>query len=179
MANKITTLLDSNNSDQLYPRTKFAAVSDDDGNLLGNIASYNGVDVLNDVEALDIGVGMELLWTNASPTSSFAAQTIAVNLSGYGLVLITYMMRTSINDILASPITPVGYGGMMATKNTGLANLRFRYFVSSVSGVRVEPATGTGGTTVENDFCIPYQIYGVKSAYIIPGADSGLIYEEV
>ena len=38
MANKVTTLIDVSTQDELYPRTKASAVSDNDGNSLGNIA---------------------------------------------------------------------------------------------------------------------------------------------
>lgn len=51
MANKITTLVDTTNNDQLYPRTKASAVSDDDGNALGNIAVYNAQTIISGVEA--------------------------------------------------------------------------------------------------------------------------------
>lgn len=32
----------------------------------------------------------DLLWTNASPNSSFAPQTVSINLSGYNFVMIEY-----------------------------------------------------------------------------------------
>ena len=51
MANKVTTLIDSTTNDQLYPRTKASAVSDDNGNTLGNVAVYNAVTVLDNVQA--------------------------------------------------------------------------------------------------------------------------------
>ncbi len=51
MANKVTTLVDSTTNDQLYPRTKASAVSDDDGNALGNVAVYNATTIIDNIEA--------------------------------------------------------------------------------------------------------------------------------
>lgn len=60
MAGKVTTLLDANdNTIQLYPRTKTSAVSDDDGNSLGNIAVYNGQTLASGVN--DIKIASKLI----------------------------------------------------------------------------------------------------------------------
>lgn len=44
MANKVTTLIDVSTQDELYPRTKASAVSDNNGNALGNLAVCNYTD---------------------------------------------------------------------------------------------------------------------------------------
>lgn len=49
--------------------------------MLVNMSGGKKVTVVEDVEPV-------LLWTNASPNSEFAAQTVAINLSDYGGILL-------------------------------------------------------------------------------------------
>jgi len=57
MANKVTTLVDaSDNTTQLYPRTKASAVTDDNGNALGSVAVYNAQTVLSGVDTVIVAI---------------------------------------------------------------------------------------------------------------------------
>lgn len=101
MANKITTLYeDSAKTTALYPRTKTSAVSDNDGNTLGEVAVYHAQDLASGVKGVDLHLDMDLLWTNASPTSAFAAQTISIDYSLYNFLFIVYEYA---NDVMNRP----------------------------------------------------------------------------
>lgn len=111
MAGKITTLFeDSERTKELYPRTKTSAVYDEYGHPLGDLAVYDAVTiesseftpyemdmiyyetVAEGVDAVNVGLDMDLLWENSSPTASFGAQTITINLNAYSSLLVTYLV---------------------------------------------------------------------------------------
>ena len=112
-----------------------------------------------------------LLWTNKSPTSEFAAQTISLNLSGYDAVeIICRYSRT--DDASMRYICDVGSSTSMywfyytATdgKYTGV---RSRNVVSvSTTGVDIHTCSGKPGNsttnTSNNGYIIPVKIYGIK-----------------
>lgn len=122
------------------------------------------------------GVQKKLLWTNASPTSSFAAQTISLDLSGYDMVLIVHLSNQTdgtfacVSDTLPKSIG-VGkghliYGGFIY--NATVANRGsdgHRGLTFSDAGIAFENAVRTTeglGTAQNNALCVPYQIYGIK-----------------
>ena len=170
MASKVTTLYeDSAKTNALYPRTKASAVSDNDGNVLGNIAVYNAETVVGGANPIKIGVDMDLLWTNASPTSSFGAQTISLDLSNYNLVGIIYVAEngTQVNIsttnmfIYKKGITTYGVGTSVGgvwgyTRGRAIAGVSN----SGVSFGDSYPMTETISTA--NNSMIPLYIYGIK-----------------
>lgn len=124
-------------------------------------------------------VGVEtktLLWTNASPTSDFAAQTLdssdgIPDLSGYDAVEIVCRYSTT-DDTRTRYICDVGGSSPMywfyytATdgKYTGV---RSRNSVSaSTTGVTFDTCSGKPGnsttSTANNGYIIPIEIYGIK-----------------
>ena len=55
MSNTIQTIYtDSANTNALYPRTKTTAVSDNDGNVLGNVAVYNATILSSGVNTVTV-----------------------------------------------------------------------------------------------------------------------------
>lgn len=105
------------------------------------------------------GMGMELLWTNPNPTSTFTSQTISLDLSGYYAVLIG--MKTASSDAI------VGYDIVVKGHQSYLA--RF-YLAADQKNARSATVTATGvsfgdgyaGTTVNNNAGIPVEIYGIR-----------------
>ena len=95
---------------------------------------------------------MDLLWTNPNPTASFAAQTIPLDLSKYTFVV----MVTSDSNGMAL----VGYTRDTLIVGNNFVNPRSRSFRALTNGVIV--SDGYQGTTLTNDNCVPYQIYGMK-----------------
>ena len=100
----------------------------------------------------------ELLWTNASPDSSFAAQDISLNLSGYNTVMLVYKMSTS-NTVQYFEERCILGKRLTATALYTATSFVYRFFDSSEIGIKVSvPA----GATTDTSYLIPYKIYGIK-----------------
>ena len=111
---------------------------------------------------------MKLLWSNPSPTSSFAAQNINLSSSDYDLLLVIFRPSKDDNRVDNNIITK-GSGGMMSYGvgyNSSGAVTRSRalnYTSDTVLSAQVGySATGTTGGTQNNDVCIPVAVYGIK-----------------
>ena len=152
---------DANKTNGIYPNTVFSAVyTDDMSTTLGNIASYNATTLVSGVNPIQIGIDMDLLWTNASPTSAFAAQTVSVDLSDYEEIYIIFR----IDDFIAT------YYPLLATKNLEyMANaipdltssgVRKRTVVFNNSGATFSAAHSGSGD--DNTCLVPYKIYGIR-----------------
>lgn len=106
------------------------------------------------------GVQM-LLWENASLTSNFGAQTIALDLSGYDAVYVEAVRSTNSNVISGRTIVSVGgLSGFLMGTTDQLAMIR-REVQATATGVIVSAhtsASNSNGTSNE----IPYRIYGLK-----------------
>ena len=108
-------------------------------------------------------LGAELLWTNPSPLSSFAAQTVSLDLSEHFAVIVTATATGSSAQpgdkctrliLVGGADCLVSYGGT----NGNVATIRS---VSvSAAGVTFSGANYNGNTN--NGRVIPYRIYGVK-----------------
>lgn len=108
------------------------------------------------------GITMTLLWTNPSPTASFAAQTVALDLSGYDAILFSYHNFATSNSAysLENAFCIKGdttYAGINARDNNRDGG---RLITVSDSGVDIGAMIYNGGTN--NGYGIPYKIYGIK-----------------
>lgn len=127
----------------------------------------------NWVKSLDenSGIQMELIWTNASPTSSFAAQTVSLDLSKYDMVLIITRSSTG-NAISKTHICKKGCTErlvMFEEIETSGKNvyIRGRQVTISETGVVIGSGTnrnitGTSLSSGGDGFVIPLTIYGIK-----------------
>lgn len=149
----ITTIYkDKEKTNALYPITKTRAIFDDD--------NVNLEQRLN--EALKLQ--MDLLWTNASPTSTFAPQMISLDLNDYKAIVITTNTTNIDWQVSRDQIFVINsekkvlYGGY--DKNS------FRYFTISATGIVFETGyfQSSYGTskTANDDLSTPYKIYGIK-----------------
>ena len=99
------------------------------------------------------------LWTNASPTSAFAAQTIALDLSGYDAIILVNRHWTN-NSLCRSHYIPIDgntYGCPVQNYVGGWAG---RTCTATASGVVFDSGVGTSGN--DNNGGIPLAIYGIK-----------------
>lgn len=99
----------------------------------------------------------KLLWTNASPTSAFAAQTLAISLADYEIVMIeskqgSTFCRVGEVTIMFSRDSYYPCTRDVTTTTTG---------ISFGSGLQRTECPGSGTATV-NGLCIPRRIYGIK-----------------
>ena len=91
-----------------------------------------------------------LLWTNPSPSASFAAQKISLDLSNYSFVFVVSS---------GSVLVKVGAGSAWIVSNVS-PNLRLRSVTASATGVTF--GAGYQGSTQDNTNNIPIQIYGIR-----------------
>lgn len=99
----------------------------------------------------------KLLWTNASPTSAFAAQTLAISLADYEIVMIESKQGSTFCNvgeitIMFSRDSYYPCTRDVTTTTTG---------ISFGSGLQRTECPGSGTATV-NGLCIPRRIYGIK-----------------
>ena len=146
---------------------KIIQLKDSQGNNLYPVMTCN-------IDELASGTGIEkrkLLWTNASPTSDFAAQTVSLTLSSYDAVEIVCRYSTTsdsrtryICDVGSSASIDWFYYTVVAGKYMGVKS---RNEVSaSTTGVTfgactTKPGNSTDSTTT-NGYIIPIKIYGIK-----------------
>lgn len=108
-----------------------------------------------------VGGVQKLLWTNASLTTNFTAQTIALNLSGYDSVYVEAVRSTDSNVISGRTIVSVGgLPGFLVGTTNELTMIR-REVKATTTGLVVsayQSANTSSGTSNE----IPYRIYGIK-----------------
>lgn len=139
--------------------------------IVNGTASLTNADMLGNVSAeevfseLDSKTSMELLWENASPSSAFAAQQIALDLSEYKFVCITTSYGTAIVEI-------GGPGDIVMTVsapyNNTYKNLYLRSYSANKTHVIVGKASYIQLQAITNppaDFntgAVPYKIYGIK-----------------
>ena len=116
----------------------------------------------------------DLLWENASPDSSFAAQTVSVDLSGYDAVMVIFNCDTSsgsaIYQAYMSNITQVGKRGVSLHILTivgggwpGGAYDSYRTYDVTASGIAFDDCYERGAK--HNATQIPGYIYGIKGVH--------------
>ena len=133
--------------------------------ITSGVSSVNGATGTVVLDADDVGAMSKwvLLWTNASPGSSFAGQTVQLDLSGYDIVVVLGRVNTT-SDNYCSCIAFKGIGnflGFVTYHSTASKIGRYRWVTPSDSGVVFSNCTYSSGDT-DNANAIPYQIYGIK-----------------
>lgn len=129
------------------------------------------------------GMKMDLLWTNPSPSSSFASQIISLDLSNYTMVGIIYRIVASGTNVSHLYFNVIGDSTIRHKSSDGLTIQRTIVSISSTSIQFGDCATwtsyNTSSITTNNNYMVPYQIYGIKTSYIVPTEVQGLQYVEV
>lgn len=125
-------------------------------------ATYNDFEpyVKSLKQLTDSALNMDLLWTNASPTSAFAAQTISlgINLSQYKYLLFEWIEYTSYTAHFYSKL--IGNQEGIITLSTTSNRWRL-YTVSSENNINMTDGCYANGA-VDNNYMIPTRIFGVK-----------------
>ena len=119
----------------------------------------------NRIANLEQGITMDLLWTNASPTSQFAAQTVSIsNLQDYALIMIRSKFSSgAYESIVGFYKTATGSTCTIAGTNNVIGARDITINNNSISfKVGTERATYNGGQSTNNNICIPVEIYGIK-----------------
>ena len=110
-------------------------------------------------EALKHIATVDLLWTNASPTSEFAEQSLNIDMSAYKIIYIT--MFGHVNTQYES------YTMFFIDKNieyvfVGWYGAKYSERPVTITNSGVYFANGKTGGAVNNNYLIPYRVYGVK-----------------
>lgn len=128
------------------------------------------------------GCKLELLWTNPSPTSTFAAQTVALDLSDYHAVFILFRRNTSDENYYSKYYLKTNdskYQMLVAQYGTIILD---RGCKVDDDGLRFNDsynfATNVANRTVDNNQVIPYKVYGYKMSYVVPTEVHGLQYTD-
>ena len=121
-------------------------------------------------------VGVEtrtLLWTNASPSSAFANQTLSLSLSEYDAVEIECCYGSSYTNVVETGIYKKSYTqqymtchGDIKTNNTGFY-ISQRLVTVTASGITFgkgmyKNVSGAVKGAEGNTYCVPLKIYGIK-----------------
>lgn len=116
----------------------------------------------------------EVVWTNASPTSTFASQTIELDLSSYDEVEIyAYTSNSSVDCVIRKCIvSEAGSGTQLSvdvnyTSSSNTQVTRVRKITVSYTGIEFGKAyskdAGTAGDTASSSsYIIPYEIRGIR-----------------
>ena len=116
------------------------------------------------------GTSKKLLWVNPSPNSSFLAQTLELNLTGYDeLDIFCLMISNGQQRNFHTKVLKGGTGQLTAPMVTSASNgivLRVR----PITSVNDSGITFSGGYVGEagkaeasnNYLCVPFKIYGIK-----------------
>lgn len=108
------------------------------------------------------GGGVEnatLLWTNPNPTSNFSAQTLALDLTNYGAILVEARFSTSGANKSIVYISKGSVDGQNERLVRCYASTNQRSLIVNDSGVTFDAANGAAN-------CIPTRIWGVSTNII-------------
>jgi hypothetical protein len=115
------------------------------------------------------GTTMELLWTNASPTSSFDTQTVSLSLSDYSHVLVYFRVYNGSGTYSEETFGVHGLVGnwCMAVCNSESgstpAQRAFQITTTGIAFSKAYYAASFGGAlTWSSNLLIPTKIYGIK-----------------
>lgn len=108
------------------------------------------------------GMKMDLLWTNPSPTTAFATQTVSLDLTDYNYVYIIAKATTG-EAYYSSFIVKVGGAEQLICVAT--TYLRKRNASVTASGVTFDGGYNQSSVSTwegNTSSAIPYQIYGIR-----------------
>ena len=124
-------------------------------------ANGGNADTLDGKHANEFAGAYNKLWANASPRSSFAAQTISVNGVGYDQYCIVFC-RSTTTYFYSSVTFPVS-GGSTMSLYFGDANYGTHRDVTGSDEYSIVFGGATlNGQKNQNNNLIPYAIYGIK-----------------
>lgn len=105
----------------------------------------------------------KLLWTNPSPSATFGAQTISLDLSEYDAVDIEcYLSAGGMTSVRRTEVGKLGEVGGLGS--TGATYTR----MATVASAGIAFTEGKNGNTTNNTWATPYAIYGIKYERVAP-----------
>ena len=130
---------------------------------LGNLAFYNGDTLASGVDTVSIGIDMDLLWENASPTSDFGAQTLSLDLSSYkGFLLKARAYGDGSKNLMIYFYIDKSSPEWLLSAGFGASGYVVRRYITAISNSGITFDVGKVYQKTNNGACIPVQIYGIK-----------------
>jgi hypothetical protein len=123
----------------------------------GFVADARALKVLNDTK-----LSMELLWENASPESSFAAQTLSLDLSSFDRVVIDWRAETAYSSEFS---TDTKVGETVVASYIWGEDGTYGHRDAKTSNDEVEIQDGYANKTKSDGVGIPCRIYGIKGVF--------------
>lgn len=111
---------------------------------------------------LAVGKGVDLLWTNASPTSTFAAQVVPIDLSGYAYCIISFHNFATSSGWYGVVAQECVIGEKNILQFVSPTNNRAGNRAATVSTSGISFSACTYNDDTNNGYCIPYKIFGVQ-----------------
>lgn len=137
------------------------------GQILMKSSSTDYADEWADISEAGAMSEWTLLWTNASPTSAFAAQTISIDLSGYDMIAVKYggngyQNETAGNDVRLAFVPSTESVWLQSIARSMIYGTRA--IQVSATGVVVEKGSYVNtSSATDNNYCaVPKAIYGIK-----------------
>lgn len=113
----------------------------------------------------NIGANMDLLWTNASPSSTFAEQNVTLDLSNYFSVFILAKVANDVTGIMSLEI-PVGMNSIaFSTYSAHICRRTIEVYATyihfNIAVYESKPGDGSGNQTSPK-YIVPVSIYGKR-----------------
>lgn len=108
---------------------------------------------------------LTLLWTNSTPSSAFAAQTLSIDLTDYDYVHVFAYSDTGSTRLQDAGITVKDAGTGMLRVGPGSASVQSPIYARSISAISnsgIEFSSGYSNATAGTSYLIPARIYGGK-----------------
>lgn len=128
----------------------------------------NGTFDVKKYATANVNVEPVLLWTNASPTSAFAAQTVSVP-SGYDAYFVEIKWSTGAHISGATGINTINFANVGEQKPTisplilsPSTFVSYREFTANSNSITFGAGYSVGSSTTYNEKAIPLRIWGVK-----------------
>ena len=131
------------------------------------VTSVNGASGAVVFDADDMNaMHWDLLWENASPSSSFAAQTVSLDLSNYTFVIIGFRWSDSANQIswhvcIVGETNKITRADLGATK-VWVARRAVQVSATGVTFADADQGSSTSDPYTTNAELIPVLIYGIR-----------------
>lgn len=129
---------------------------------LGGVKIGSGITVAADgTISADAGGGFELdlLWTNASPSTAFAAQTLTIDFTDYSEIIVVTEVATSDGNHFSNLMIKNVVTTLISSNYQSAAFPRLN---CSFNDSSITFGQSYRGGNANNDSCIPIYIYGIK-----------------
>lgn len=137
--------------------------------ICGTDIQVSGEDTRTVDTALALKAQYTLLYTNAAPSSAFAAQIVTLNLSKYKAVMIEYFTNgAQVGDLFRTEVAigrRTAMQGTLAVWNNLVYGIRF--VDTTTSGIAISDGYARSYNmssigNVDNQYCVPYRIWGAE-----------------